>query len=331
MSDTGLKHWFGSRIEKWRQLGARLDELERRRLPSANEAVEAIELYRALGRDLSIARRVMPNTRVTRVLEQRFAKLHTIIYRKPHNWRARIRALFRNEIPSVFAELKIPLQWIGLLLALSTAAGWWLVTSYPELIGLLASEEMISGVERGHLWTEGMLNVMPSSLVSVGILTNNIVVSLTAFCLGLFFGLGTFYIISLNGLMLGAMFAFTHQHGLAGELLKFITAHGVVELSVICIAGAAGVMLGESLIHPRYATRRESFQIAAGKTSRVLLMCALLLIGCGFIEGYLSPDPDFPMINRVVVGFGYFMVMIGALTGRLFGRGSTPPSDQIRP
>jgi uncharacterized membrane protein SpoIIM required for sporulation len=127
------------------------------------------------------------------------------------------------------------------------------------------------------------------------------------------------------------MFAFTHQHGLAGELLKFITAHGVVELSVICIAGAAGVMLGESLIRPRYATRRESFQIAAGKTSRVLLMCALLLIGCGFIEGYLSPDPDFPMINRVVVGFGYFMVMIGALTGRLFGRASAPPGDQIRP
>jgi VIT1/CCC1 family predicted Fe2+/Mn2+ transporter len=50
------------------------------------------------------------------------------------------------------------------------------------------------------------------------------------------------------------------------------------------------------------------------------LLCALLLVGCGFIEGYLSPDPTFPMISRVIVGFGYGIVMIGALTGHLFGR-----------
>jgi uncharacterized membrane protein SpoIIM required for sporulation len=107
---------------------------------------------------------------------------------------------------------------------------------------------------------------------------------------------------------------------LAGDLLKFVTAHGVVELSVICLAGAAGTMLGEALIRPTHPTRRESFQHAATKVSRLLLLCALLLIGCGFIEGYLSPDPDFPMISRVVVGFGYGIVMIGALTGHLFGR-----------
>jgi hypothetical protein len=53
----------------------------------------------------------------------------------------------------------------------------------------------------------------------------------------------------------------------------------------------------------------------------VLLLCALLLIGCGFIEGYVSPDPDYPMINRVIIGFGWWVVMVGALTGRLFGGG----------
>ena len=124
-----------------------------------------------------------------------------------------------------------------------------------------------------------MLNVVPSSVLSVGILANNIAVSLLAFCLGVFFGLGTFYIIATNGLMLGGIFAFTHQHGMAGELLKFVIAHGFVELSVICLAGAAGVMLGESLIRPTHATRRESFQHAAGKTSRLLVLCALLLVG----------------------------------------------------
>lgn len=323
-AEAGLQAWLNSRIAAWQEMLPQLDRLERQRDHSTADALHAIEMYRSLGRDLSIARRILPGSRVTRTLEARYAKLHTIIYRKPHDWRARIRTLFREEIPEVVSELRVPILWVTLLFVLSAGAGWWLISAYPELVTLLASEEMINGVERGVLWTEGLHNIVPSSVLSVGILTNNIIVSLTAFVIGVFFGLGTFYIISLNGLMLGGIFAFTHQHGMAGELLKFVTAHGVVELSVICIAGAAGVMLGESLIRPTHGTRRESFQHATAKTSRLLVLCALLLIGCGFIEGYLSPDPDFPMANRVIVGFGYFVVMIGALTGRLFGRKAMP-------
>jgi uncharacterized membrane protein SpoIIM required for sporulation len=317
---TGLHAWATSRIATWSDLGSILDGLERRRDHTVADALRAIELYRALGRDLSIVRRTLPVSRMTRALAQSYARLHAVIYRKPHNWRERLRLLFREEIPQVVRELRTPIQWVTLLFALSTAAGWWLIATFPELIALLAGEEMIDNVERGILWTDGIFNVVPSSVLSVRILANNIAVSLFAFCAGVFFGLGTFYIIATNGLMLGGLFAFTHQHGLAGDLLKFVLAHGMVELSVICLAGAAGVMLGESLIRPAHATRRESFQHAAAKTSRLLILCALLLIGCGFIEGYLSPDPDFPMANRVVVGAGYWIVMIGALTGRLFGR-----------
>jgi hypothetical protein len=32
--------------------------------------------------------------------------------------------------------------------ALSAAAGWWLIGTYPELVGLVASEQMIDGVEK---------------------------------------------------------------------------------------------------------------------------------------------------------------------------------------
>ena len=325
-TEAGMQAWLTSRVETWRQLAPQLEALEKSRDHTAAEALQAIELYRALGRDLSIARRILPSSRVTKALEHSYAKLHSIIYRKPHDWRARLLTLFREEIPEVVRELRPAIFWITLLFVLSAGAGWWLIAQHPELISLLASEAMINGVESGRLWTEGLLNVTPSSMLSVSILSNNIAVSLMAFCVGVFFGLGTFYIIATNGLMLGAIFAFTHQHGMAGELLKFVTAHGVVELSVICLAGAAGTMLGEALIRPTHATRRESFQHAATKASRLLLLCALLLVGCGFIEGYLSPDPDFPMISRVVVGFGYGMVMIGALTGHLFGRKRVKPA-----
>jgi uncharacterized membrane protein SpoIIM required for sporulation len=319
-TESGLAHWLKQRAGTWQALTQTAQRLGSGRAHRAEDALAAVEGYRSLGRDLSIARRVLPGSRVTQGLEALYARLHASIYRAPHNWSANIRALFRDEIPQVARDLRRYIVWVTMLFIVASIAGWWLIQTYPELIGLVASEDMIATVEEGRLWTHGILNVTPSSVLSVQILTNNIAVSLTALCVGIFFGLGTFYIISLNGFMLGSVFAFTHQHGLSGELLKFVVAHGFVELSVIFVAGAAGMSLGASLAIPTHATRRESFQHATAQAGKLILLCAVLLVGCGFIEGYVSPDPDFSMTTRVVIGVGYWIIMITALTGHLFKR-----------
>ena len=319
-AEAGLRNWLTARASAWQTLSSLAQKLQRGRKGDSAEALAAIEGYRALGRDLTIARRLMPGSRATLGLEALYARLHAAIYRAPHNWAAALRVLFRDEIPQAAQALSRYILWVSLLFALSTGAGWWLVHTYPDLVGLVASERMISTVESGRLWTDDLLNVTPSSLLSVQILSNNIAVSITALCVGVLFGLGTFYIIAMNGLMLGGVWAFTHQHGLAGELMKFIVAHGFVELSVICLAGAAGMAIGASLAIPTHATRRESFQHAMHHISRLLVLCTLLLIGCGFIEGYISPDQTFPMLGRLVVGVGYWFLMVTALTGHLFRR-----------
>ena len=120
--------------------------------------------------------------------------------------------------------------------------------------------------------------------------------------------------------MLGAVFAFVHQHGLAGALFSFIIAHGPVELSVICVAGATGVALGESIIRPTLETRRDSFQACAHRVAPVLLLCAALLVGCGLIEGFVSPDPAFPLASRITIGVSYWAVMWILMSGGLFKR-----------
>ena len=155
----------------------------------------------------------------------------------------------------------------------------------------------------------------------MNILTNNIVVSLFAFCSGVIFGLGTFYLIGLNGLSLGAIFAFTGQHGLAGRLFDFVVAHGCVELSCICIAGAAGAYLGRSADPPRRAHAQRGVprgrrRVVARARARSCCCCSI----CGFIEGYVSPDPEMPRWARVTIGVGYWLFMLSLLRGYVFGR-----------
>jgi uncharacterized membrane protein SpoIIM required for sporulation len=315
-----IRRWIMARAGSWRASVSNVAALRSQRQASVDEALNAVEAYRGLARDLATARRVVPNSRTTAGLESLYRQIHTSISRRPHGGLETIRSALNLEIPAVTRELRVPILSMAVLMGVSALAGWWLIATFPTLIGMFASEDMIEHVEQGHLWTEGLINVVPSSMLSIGILANNITVSVMAFCAGIFLGLGTLYLIAMNGLMLGAAFAFVHQYGLARALFEFIIAHGPVELSVICIAGASGVALGESIIRPTGLSRRDSFQACAHRIGPLLLLCAALLIGCGLIEGFISPDPRFPMASRITIGTGYWLLMWSLLTGRLFGK-----------
>ena len=316
--------WVQARAPAWRELSQRIGELRRRRTISMDEALGAVEAYRNVARDLASARRFVPGTRTAAALEALFTQIHAAISRHPSGGWTGFLSVLRDDIPAAVRELAPRIFWMAVLMSSSAAAGFWLISTYPNLINLVASEDMIQHVEEGKLWTDGLINVTPSSILSVRLLSNNIVVALFAVCSGFLFGLGTFYLVALNGLMLGAVFAFVHQHGLARRLFEFIIAHGMVELSVICIAGAIGTAIADSLIRPTHATRRESFRLCVRRTAPLMALCAALLVGSGLIEGFVSPDPAFPMVSRVAIGVSYWFLMLMALGGRLLRR--PPPS-----
>jgi uncharacterized membrane protein SpoIIM required for sporulation len=308
--DQALSTALLQRTTQWQAAVARSERLARE---PANDLADAAQLandYRLLAHDLARARRLMPDSRIRQYLEAAYARAHATLYREAFRPAHTLLTLFRDEIPEVVRWLTPYIVWATTIFVLTVLTGWWLVHTYPDLISLFASPDLISSVDRGQLWTEGILNVVPSSVLSLQILTNNIVVSLFAYCAGFVFGLGTLYILGLNGLMLGAVFAFTGQHGLDGALFRFIVAHGCVEISVMCLSGAAGAAVGEALIRPAHGDRLKSFQIAALRSGKLLVACALLLVGSGIIEGYLSPRADVPLWMRVTVGIAYWLVMV---------------------
>jgi uncharacterized membrane protein SpoIIM required for sporulation len=312
------------RAERWRQAERRARRLARGRSEDAADATRLADDYRLLAHDLARVRTLMPDSRTREYLEAAYARAHATLHHGAWRIGSALLGLFREEIPAVVRWLGPYILWSTAIFALAVSGGYALVWRYPELIALFASPDLIASVERGQLWTEGLLNIVPSSVLSVQILANNIVVSLFAYCAGFLFGLGTLYILGLNGLMLGAVFAFVSQHGLGQQLLSFMVAHGCVELSVMCLSGAAGAAVGEALIRPAQAGRIESFRVAALRSGKLLIACALLLVGAGILEGYVSPDPRVPPWARGAIGAGYWLFMVALLSGWLFGRRARP-------
>jgi uncharacterized membrane protein SpoIIM required for sporulation len=325
--DQALKTALLQRTGQWKAAAMRSERLARDRATDLADAAQMADDYRLLAHDLARARRLIPESRVRQYLEAAYVRAHATLYRETFRPAHALLTLFRDEIPEVVRWLRSHIIWATTVFVLTVFSGYWMVHTYPDLIGLFASPDLISTVEHGRLWTEGILNIVPSSVLSLQILTNNIVVSLFAYCAGFIFGLGTLYILGLNGLMLGAVFAFTGQHGLDGALFRFVVPHGCVELSVMCLSGAAGAAVGEALIRPANGDRLKSFQTAALRSGKLLVACAALLVGSGIIEGYVSPRTSVPMWARLTIGIGYWSLMVALLKGwipRLFGYAAMP-------
>lgn len=309
-------HWLEDRLQHWRAIsesarGARADR-------TLEQSRDVMDGYRALARDLSIARRKAPGTRVHRALESLYAQTHDALNAKPRNPLTDIWLWFSVYLPAAVRALRGEIIFVTALFVATTLGGFLCVAVWPETADLFMSETMMRMVQNGVLWTDDLLNVVPSSMLSYQLMTNNISVALTAFALGLIYGLGTLYIISLNGMMLGAVFAYTSHYQMELALFRFIVAHGLVELSVICLSGAAGMAIGRALARPGPGGRVEALRETAAPALALAAASIPFLIGSGVIEGYVSPNDNFGLGSRVVIGVLWFCIFLVALDGRIW-------------
>ena len=166
-------------------------------------------------------------------------------------------------------------------------------------------------IERQELWIDVPVNERP--YFSSFIMQNNIQVTFLAFGGGMTSGLLTIWIMVFNGLLLGGLTGLTAHHGVGFELWTFVIGHGVVELTVIFIAGGAGLMLGWAILQPGLRRRRDALTLAAQEAVKLLIGCVPLLVIAGLIEGFISPNEQLHSLVKWGVGLGSGLLLYGYL------------------
>jgi uncharacterized membrane protein SpoIIM required for sporulation len=147
------------------------------------------------------------------------------------------------------------------------------------------------------------------------IMTNNIKVTIMAVALGFTAGIGTALVLVQNGLMLGGLSgAATNEHV---DLLYWavILPHGILELSAICIAGGAGLILARAIYAPGDLPRRDSLRLAGQEAARLLVGVALMLVCAGLIEGFITPTALPPLV-KLSFALLTALVLVGWLSMR---------------
>ena len=315
---SALERFVAERQGDW----ARLEDLTGRagsgqlRSLNASDLEDMTRLYRLAASDLARARRDFPGDRVVAYLNKLVSNSYANVYSTAgFSWRD-IGRWFLVDFPRLFRETS-GYYLLSVLLFFGTGLLSYFATLFylPAASTLLDSntyQAVLSYAERGELWTE--IPGAERSFASATIMINNIQVAILAFAGGMLMGVGTVYVLIFNGVHLGAIFGIVTRYGLGDDLLAFVSGHGVIELSVICLAGGAGLMLADAMLRPGLMARGEALRLAAQRAVRLLLGGAALLVVAGLIEGFLSPSevPDWVKYGMgIVTGvllYGYWLL-----------------------
>src|SRR6266540_543721 len=279
---------------------------------SAEELNELGRLYRSATADLAVARRDFANHRVADYLNALVARAHGAVYGSRAVQRRGIIDFFSTTFPRTFRATCGYTLAAFLMFLLPALASFWVAYRDPAAGAALMPgiEDRIQDIRDKHEWWKDLNdgNAAGASMI----MTNNIQVSILAFAGGTLLGVFTLYLLAQNGLMLGIVAGAAQSLGFATNLWGFVAAHGVIELSVIFIAGGAGLQLGWSVVRPGLLTRRAALLVAARRAAQLLLGCIPLLVVAGTIEGFISPSA-LPLAVKLAVSFTSGVLLYGYL------------------
>ena len=295
-----IDRFVSTRQARWDRLSVLVQRAKsvRRRI-SVEEIDELVRLYRRTSGDLALAQRDFPSDPVTQYLNQLESQAYGLIYRTTPTPLSTFRRFFTHDFPAEVRSIRWYLLVSALLFFVPLIVTAIALIIAPEGATLILPDSLVAGIKDGKTWFD-----MPASeapYVSAFIMTNNMQASGMAFVGGMLAGVGTVFVLLNNGITIGAIVGALLAYGLGDRLVGFVSPHGFIELSMIVLSGACGLMLGRAILRPGLLPRTERIGTAAMQSARLFLGSLPFLIIAGLLEGFVSPRV-FPWPFKLAIG-----------------------------
>ncbi len=290
---------------RWDAFSTELTSTRRRGLNALgeDEVTAFVESYRDVATDLARLRTADRGRGGDAVftLSRLVSAGHNLLYRRPSQGFARVGRFIARDVPR---EIRRSWRHVAVAAALVFVPAFgtiYAIVREPALAARMLPAGMIARAEEGQRRGNTGADYLPNgeertgSALSAFLMTNNIRVSIVAFAGGMTVGVLTVWALVFNGIAaLGAGVGLYITKGIGGQILGFVAAHGVLELSAICISGGAGLLLATAMLVPGDRTRREALAANGVRSLHLVACVAMFLVMAGLIEGNISPSklPD---------------------------------------
>ncbi len=254
------------------------------------------DLYIEVTDHLSYAKTFYKNSNTERYLNQLASKAHQNIYKTKKEPKNRLISFFKTEFPTLFYQHHRELLITFLTFAFFVFVGVFSAANEGDFVRSFLGNGYVNmtldNIEKGDPMAvykeQGEFNMF------LGITLNNIKVALFAFGYGIMLGVGTLYIMMQNGIMLGSFQYFFYEQGLLWESARTIWIHGTIEISVIIIAGCAGLVMGNGILFTGTLPRLEAFKRGVINGLKIVISTIPFFVIAGFLEGFVTRHTEMP-------------------------------------
>ena len=239
-------------------------------------------------------------------LNRLVAGAHSLLYRRRSFTLRRLVAFLVVDVPAEVRASGLPIAIAATLLFGPLFIAARAVMTHPSVAATLLPPGMLAraekGVEdakqgKGYIEDPEVYRPMMASQIA----TNNVQVTFVAFAGGMTAGLLTCWALIMNGVSIGAAIGLYLSKGIGSLIFSFIAPHGVLELTAIVLAGAAGLLLASGMLLPGNRTRQAALVQRGGRAFRLLAGAVFLLLFAGVIEGFVSPNATLSLQTKLAV------------------------------
>ena len=253
--------------------------------------------------DLSFARTFYPESETTQYLNTLTGKVHQTIYKNKKEKQNRFVLFWKQELPLLFAQHRQSLFYAFVIFSAATFIGAISAAYDDTFVRLILGDSYVNQTLENMRQGDAMAVYKQDGATQMflQITLNNIKVSFMAFVAGVFFSVGTLWLILRNGIMLGAFQYFFYQQGFLLSSVLTIWIHGTLEISAIIIAGCAGFVMGNSLLFPKTYSRTESFRRGAKAGLKMVVGLVPIFITAGFLESFVTRHTEMPRYASLLI------------------------------
>ena len=257
---------------------------------------EIAERFITISDDLAYSKTFYPKSKTTVYLNGLAAKFHQSIYKNKKEKTNRIVYFWQYELPLLFKEHHKQILFSFIFFSIFFLIGI-LSSKYDNMfIRSVLGDEYVNmtneNIAKGDPF--GVYKQHDSFLMFFLIAKNNINVTATTYLLGLFFSIGTLFILFKNGIMLGCFQYLFISKGLGLQSLLVIWIHGTLEISTVILAGAAGLIMGNSFLFPKTYSRFLSLKQGAKNGLKIMLGIVPIVVTAAIFESFVTRHTEMP-------------------------------------
>ena len=262
--------------------------------------------------DLGYAKTFYPTSKVTQYINSLATRIYLNIYKNRKEESNRLVHFWKYDVPLTIRKHHGTILFAFILFVLFFVVGFFSAKQDENFTRDVLGNGYVNmtekNIDEGNPF--GVYRSGNSFLMWLGLMINNIVVSLMYFVKGIFFGILSLYSMIKEAIRLGAFEYMFFSKGLGGKAAVTVLIHGMLELTAIIVASGAGVILGKSFLFPGTISRWKSLQRGVKDGVKIVIGLMPIFAIAAFFEGFVTRYYNMPILlsSALLLASGSFIV-----------------------